>query len=142
MASEESTTPDLAELVRQRTHALFRGEMDIDTFLGGLATDAVWDLTRQGRTLQGWTEIGAFVEEWLAGFENLEVTVAEARELGNGVVFAVFHQRGRPVGSSSFVQQRDCWVNVFEDGLIKRATVYQDIDEARAVAERLAEERE
>ena len=137
---EESTTPDLAERVR-RTLALFRGELDLDTFLGGYATDAVWDMTRQGLTLQGRTEIGAFAEEWLAGFEDLEVTVAEAREFGNGVEFAVFHQRGRPVGTSGFVQQRDCWVSVYEDGLIKRATVYQDIDEARAAAERLAQER-
>ncbi|HTR19811.1 MAG TPA: nuclear transport factor 2 family protein [Gemmatimonadales bacterium] len=139
--AEESTTPDLVDLMIQRSHALNRGEMDVDTFLDGYATDAVLELTRQGRTLQGRTAIGAFVEEWLAGFEDLEFTVAEARELGNGVVFAVFHQRGRPVGTSRFVQQRDCWVNVFEDGLIKRATVSHDIDAARATAERLAKER-
>ena len=138
---EESTNPDLVELVSQRSHALIRGEIDMDTFLDGYATDAVLELTRQGRTLQGRTAIGAFAEEWLAGFEDMEFTVAEARELGNGVVFAVFHQRGRPVGTSSFVQQRDCWVSVFGDGLIKRATVYHDIDEARAAADRLAKER-
>ena len=134
-----SQEDDLVELVRQSAHALARGE--VDNFLGFYARDAVLDLTRLGSALQGQRAIGAFLGEWLAGFEELEVEVEEARELGCGVVLAVFHQHGRPVGTSGFVQQRDCWVVVFGDGLIERATAYNDINEARAAAERLAEER-
>ena len=39
------------------------------------------------------------------------------------------------------VQLRYAAVNVWEDGRIERITNYSDIDEGRAVAERLAEER-
>jgi hypothetical protein len=39
------------------------------------------------------------------------------------------------------VEQRRGWVAVFVEGLISRLTVYADIDDARAAAERLAESR-
>ncbi len=39
------------------------------------------------------------------------------------------------------VEQRRGWVAVFVEGLISHLTVYPDIAEARAAAERLAEER-
>jgi hypothetical protein len=58
-----------------------------------------------------------------------------------GVVLAVVLQEGRPVGIAGHVQQREGWVYVWVGGLIARFTVY-DIDEARAAAERLAQERE
>ncbi len=137
--SEESATPNLVKLVRESAQALARAE--VDTFLGFYARDAVVDLTRLGNALRGRTAIGAFLTEWLAGLEELEVAVEEARELGGGVVFAVFHQHGRPVGTSGFLHQRDCWVVIFADGLIERATAYHDIAQAHAAAGRLAEER-
>ena len=62
------------------------------------------------------------------------------RDLGKGVVFAVVTQNGRPVGSAGHVRQREGWVYVWVGGLIARLTISY-IDEARAVAERLAEER-
>ena len=49
--------------------------------------------------------------------------------------------KGRPVGSSSEVRQRTAGVTVWAGGLIERVTFYLDIDQARAAAERLAEER-
>ena len=48
---------------------------------------------------------------------------------------------GRPVGSTGRVENRVVIVAVWEEGLIVRVTTYSDIDEARAAAERLAEER-
>jgi hypothetical protein len=39
-----------------------------------------------------------------------------------------------------FVERRVAAVAVWADGLIERLTTYTDIDEARAAAERLAEE--
>jgi hypothetical protein len=48
---------------------------------------------------------------------------------------------GRPVGSSGEVQLRYGTVSVWEDGKIARITNYTGIDEARAAAERLAQER-
>jgi hypothetical protein len=57
------------------------------------------------------------------------------------VGFRVVIQKGRPVGSSGEVQLSYGAVGVWEDGKIVRMTNYRDIDEARAAAERLAEER-
>jgi ketosteroid isomerase-like protein len=61
--------------------------------------------------------------------------------LGNAVTFAVILRRGRVVGSSGSVQLRYASVAEWRDGLIVRKTTYHDIDEARAAAERLAQER-
>jgi ketosteroid isomerase-like protein len=74
-------------------------------------------------------------------YTDMEWNAEEIRDLGNAVTFAVILQRGRVVGSSGFVQLRYASVAVWRDGLIVRNTTYTDIDEARAAAERLAEER-
>jgi len=68
------------------------------------------------------------------------VVKEEFVDLGSGVVFSVYCQKGRPVGVTGYVQQREGRVSVWVDGLIASATVYPeaDIDEARAAAERLA----
>ena len=55
--------------------------------------------------------------------------------------FAVLIQRGRLPGSKSWLQVRYGGVTTWAHGLIERATYYADIDEARAAAERLAQER-
>jgi hypothetical protein len=57
------------------------------------------------------------------------------------VGLAVYLQRGRPAGSSRFVELRYAGVGLWRDGLIERLKLYTDVDEARAVAERLAQER-
>ena len=64
-----------------------------------------------------------------------------AQDLGSAVTLGVLIQKGRPVGSSGEVELRFGTVNVWEDGKIARITNYTDIDEARAAAEHLAEER-
>jgi hypothetical protein len=56
-------------------------------------------------------------------------------------VFAVVVQNGRPAGSPGRLRQREGWVVVWVGGLIARLTI-SEVDEARAAAERLAEERE
>src|SRR5947207_15826571 len=79
--------------------------------------------------------------ETLAGGEELTVEVKEIADLGNGVTFAAIHQNARPVGIQGHVEMRDAQLHLWERGLIVHVTVYLDIDEARAAAERLAEER-
>ncbi len=74
-------------------------------------------------------------------YEELEYKLEEVHDLGNGVVFAVVLQEARPAGTAGHVQQREGWVYVWVGGLIARFTI-SDIDEARDVAERLAESRE
>ena len=50
-------------------------------------------------------------------------------------------QRGRLPGSTGWVQTRIADVVTWAGGLIERQTAYTDVDEARAAAERLAQER-
>ena len=62
-------------------------------------------------------------------------------DFGNGVTLLISVQKGRPVGSSGYVQLRYAAVTTWADAQIARWTIYTEIDEARAVAERLAHER-
>ena len=141
MASEESTTPDLEELGRQAFEALSRG--DLDTFLTYVAPDAVWDFVDTGvGTFAGGAVIRDTLEGWFGAFDDLAFELEEILDLGNGVTFAVVNQRARLAGSPQYVRRREASVGVWQDRLISRVTTYLDIDEARAAAERLAEERE
>jgi len=135
---EEATTPDLVERVRGLVGALDR--RDVDTFVSFHAPDAVLEAA-VGR-FEGVAAIRGFIEDWLANYEEFAVTLEEVRDLGNGVTFSVIRQQGRLVGSSGHVQLRHAAVDVWVDGVIARAITPADIDEARAAAERLAEERE
>jgi ketosteroid isomerase-like protein len=137
--SEESTTPDLVELVREAYEAADR--RDIDVLMSIYAPDAVLEAMGMGTSFEGVTAIRGFHEDFTSAYEEYGIEPEEILDLGNGVVFAAFVQQGRLVGSSAHVQMRGANVGVFADGLLVRQTLYTDIDEARAAAERLAEER-
>ena len=62
-------------------------------------------------------------------------------DLVNGVTFAIVRSSARLLGSTGYVQQREGVLAVWVDGVIKSQVFWQDIDQARAAAERLAEER-
>ena len=100
--TEESTTPDLVELMRGLVDALDR--CDVDMVVSFLAPDAVLEAV-VGR-FEGVAAIRGFIEDWLANYEGFAVTLEEVRDLGNGVTFAVLRQQGRLVGSSGHVQLR------------------------------------
>jgi ketosteroid isomerase-like protein len=136
---EEATTPDLVELMRRRFDALNR--RDLDEFLSGWAPDAVLDTGGMMGTFEGVAAIRGFCEDWFASYEELWMEQEEVVSIGNGVVFAVLIQKARLVGSSGDVRHRNALVGVWVDGKVERSTAYTDIDEARAAAERLAEER-
>ena len=136
---DESTTPDLVELTR-RIFQAFSGD-DVDAVLSLYAPDAVLEAMGIGTSLEGEAAIRRFYEDWFGAYEEFEVQLVEALDLGNGVVFDVWLQHARPVDSSGHVQMRGAAVSVWTDGVIARRTLYTDIDEARAAAERLAEER-
>ena len=99
-----------------------------------------WTGGRWGTIFEGRAAIRSFLEDWFGTYEELEFGLEEVRDLGNGVVFAVVIQDGRLVGSAGHVRQREGWVYVWVGGLIARLTI-SEVDEARAAAERLAEER-
>jgi len=115
---------------------------DFDAILLGYAPDAVWDMNPLGGlgTFEGHLAIRGFWEDWFASYEDLEVEPIEMLDLGSGVGFTVVVQKGRPVGSGGEVRLRYALVSVWVEGLVVRLTNYADIDEARAAAERLAEE--
>ena len=135
---EESTTPELLELVGRAFEAANR--RDLDRVTSGFAPDAVFEGRALGDIFEGRAAIRSFLEEWFGAYEELEVGLEEVRDLGNGVVFAVVVQSGRPAGSAGHLRQREGWVFVWVRGLIARLTI-SEVDEARAAAERLAEER-
>jgi ketosteroid isomerase-like protein len=137
---EESTTPDLVELTRVVFEAV--GRRDFDAVLRFFAPDAVYDMSAMGTgTFEGHVAIRNLWEDWWGAYEEYESELEECQDRGNGVVFAVVRQDARPAGSTGRVQQRPAFVSEWAEGMIARTTVYYDIDEARAAAERLAEER-
>jgi len=80
----------------------------------------------------------ASLGDWVSTYDEFEYEVEERRDLGGGVTFAVWVQRGRPRRSTAWAQVRAASVATWVDGLIQRSTNYQDIDEARAAPELLA----
>jgi uncharacterized protein (TIGR02246 family) len=137
---EESTTPDLVELVRRTSEAANR--RDLDAVIRFFASDAVFAGRAVGPTFEGRAAIRSLLEDWFGAYEELEFKLEDARALGDGVVFAVVVQEGVPAGSAGHghFRQREGWVFLWERGLIARLSTH-DIDEARTAAERLAEER-
>ncbi len=65
----------------------------------------------------------------------------ELLELGGGVVLAVILQSVRLADSGDEWQGRVAVVSEWVNGLIVRVMIYPDIEDGRAAAERLAEER-
>jgi ketosteroid isomerase-like protein len=105
---EESTTPDLVELVRGAYEASNR--RDFDAMMSVYGHDSVWDMTPMGLgTYEGLAVIRRFFEDWVGTFEEFEVLPDE--------------------------------ISVWVESVAVRTTNYTDIDEARATAQRLAEER-
>ena len=135
--SEESTTPDLVALARRPYEAFNR--RDFDVMMSVYGPDTVFEMELV--VLHGSAAIRELYEEWSGGYEDFEVELEDTFDLGNGVTVAVALVRGRPGGSSGFVQLRFAAVATWHDSLIERITTYTDIDEARAAAERLAKER-
>ena len=138
--TDESTTPDLVELQKRLTEAANR--RDVDAIVAFYAPDGVYDMSPMGMgTFEGQVGSRGFLEDWFVSYEEYELEAEESLDLGKGVGFRVLIQKGRPVGSSGEVQLRYAAVGVWDDGKIARMTNYNDIDEARAAAERVAQER-
>jgi ketosteroid isomerase-like protein len=137
---EEPTTPDLVELVRRRSDASNR--RDMDALMSLFAPDGVYDTSPSGLGVyEGRLAIRAFIGEWWDAFEELHFDPEEVLDLGSGVTFSVIRQDARPARSASRVRTREAHVIEWIGEVAARVTVYQDIDEARAAADRLVESR-
>lgn len=138
--ADEPMTPDLVPLLKRLADAV--GRRDVDAITGLYAPDGVWDLSPVGMgTFEGHAAIRGFMEDWFSAYEEWEREAEELLDLGNGVAFAVWVQKGRPVGSSAEAQLRYAAVLLCDHGKFARVTNHTNIDEARAIAERLAHER-
>jgi ketosteroid isomerase-like protein len=138
--SEESTTPDLVEVIRAWFEAGDRRELD--TVMSVFDPDVVLDLSHVGMgSYAGHVAVREFVADWWGSYEEFENKPEEIVDLDNGVVLSISHQIARPIGVSGHVGRSDAYVFLFEAGACVRWTSYPDIDEGRAAAERLAEER-
>jgi ketosteroid isomerase-like protein len=135
--SRKSTPPDLAEITRLQLEAINR--RDFDAMLPYVAPNLVYDTTPSGfGVYAGVDAIREFIESYWEAFDQLSFELEEFADLGNGVTLSVNRQHALPAGSSARVHAREAHVTQWEDGLAVRITVYLDIDEARAAAERLA----
>ena len=137
--SEESTTPDLVELVRRQLEPVNR--RDLDAVMSVCPPDGVYATSHGLRLFEGPAAIGAFLRDWWDAFEEVRFELEEVLDLGNEVTFSVVREDARPAGSAGHVRAREAYVQEWVDGMTARVTTYADIDEARAAAERLPEER-
>jgi ketosteroid isomerase-like protein len=136
---EQSTTVDLAAFSRA-VDAFSRG--DIDGIVSIYRSDAVLDLSPVGMgVFEGHEAIRGFYEDWRGSYEHFEQVIEESRDLGNGVGFGGVTAHGRLHGSPSRIELRYAAVGIWREGLVDWAANYTDIDEARAIAKRLAQER-
>jgi ketosteroid isomerase-like protein len=142
---EKSTTPDPEEALRRMIEALNR--RDFDAAVSLFAPDGVWDFPPLGFAvleegpLMGHHAMRKSLEDLTESFQDFEFEIEDFHDLGSGGSFNVFVQRGRPHGSDRFVESRLGVVAIWRDGRVARATSYQDVDQARAAAKRLALER-
>lgn len=136
---EESTTPDLVARWRRAVEATSRG--DLDATMGIFAADAVWEAQPLGITHRGAPAIRRFLEDWRSSYEDYKDDQEEGLDLGNGVVFQVTRLDARLAGSRGRVQERYSFTVLWVKGMVTRVAGRNDIDEARADAERLAQER-
>jgi ketosteroid isomerase-like protein len=133
---EESTTPDLVETIRRAFEAFNR--RDFDAAIVMWAPNAVWRGTVDDA--EGATAIRDLWASYRSSFAELRVIVDEVLDVGYGVVLADTRHVGRLVGGGTLAERR-AFVYEFADGRVVRARDYTDIDQARADADRLAEER-
>ena len=137
---DESTTPDLVVLSHRRLEAINR--RDLEAAVSFFAANAVWDMSPIDMgVFVGRAAIRDALNSWWEMFPAIRTELDEVLDLGNGVVLQAVTQRGRPTGSTGDIRQHSARVLVVVDGLIERLASYNDIAEARAAAERLAEER-
>jgi hypothetical protein len=138
--AEESTTPDLVERTRRGFDAGSR--QDVEAVMSDYGPESVWDMSPVGLgSYEGQVAIRRFFEEWWGSYREYRNQVEEILDLGNGIIFSVVRIEGLLVGSDAHTRLLYAGIAEWVEGVIMRTTNYTDIDEARAAAERLAEER-
>jgi ketosteroid isomerase-like protein len=137
VTAEEPTPSDLADLARRFCDCLER--RDYEAALSFFDLDPLWDMSEMGMGIfEGRIPVRGLLEDWNGSYDEWEIELENLLDVGNGVVYVVVMERGRPTGSIGWVQLRYAAVMVFAENLIVRAKTYPDVDEARAAGEHLA----
>jgi ketosteroid isomerase-like protein len=134
---EDSTTPDLVERARRHIEAF--NSRDFDAVMSHWAPDAVY--VGEAGTFEGAAAIRGFFEDMYSPYEDFHSEFEEIIDLGSGVGFSITMFTGHPVGISGEVKRRYASVAISTGGVIEWFMVSTDIDQARAAAQRLAQER-
>jgi ketosteroid isomerase-like protein len=123
------------EIVRRSTDAYNRG--DLDGIVENWAPDAVLDWSNSrgfdAGVYRGHDEIRAFVQRFLAAFEEVRIEIDDPMEIEDGrlVVENVTYLRGR---DGIEVQARSAWLITFRNGEQTSFTLYQTKQEALEAA--------
>ena len=137
---QQPATSSALDLTRRCFEAGNSG--DFDALMLFFGPDSVWDVSPWGLgSHTGRPAIRAFFGDWIGSFDEYELQVEKLVDLGNGIVLAVASQVGVPAGRGAHLRIRWAAVFIWAEDTIVRATHYGSVDEARAAAERLAEER-
>jgi ketosteroid isomerase-like protein len=138
--SETPISVGHAERVREQLAAVNR--RDIDTVLSVCAPNLIYDTAPSGMgTYEGHDAVRAFIEDYWRLFDELRFEEESVTDLATWVTLSINRQHGRPVGSTAAVQVREAHVIEWADDKIVRVTVYNDVGEARRVAQSLAASR-
>src|SRR5215212_2133861 len=111
--SEESTTPELVELVRKQLEALDR--RDLDRVMSSVAEDTV-STGGSVTCLRVERRSVASLRTGSRAWEELDFELEEVSDLGGGVVFAVVIQDGRLFSGDGRLRQREGWVYLWAGG--------------------------
>jgi len=136
--SEEPTTSDLVELTRRSFAAANR--RDWDAVMGFFDRHAVWE-AKELPAFEGREAIRGLLEDWLGAYQDVEIEVEEILGLGKGVGFVIASIEGQLAASTAHMRVRFGAVYEWTDDLIERVVSDADIEQVRAVAERLVRER-
>lgn len=98
---EESTTPDLVELVQRVIDAVHARHFD--AVQSAYAPDAGLDILQLGATFEGHLAIGGFYEDWASAFPGWKQEVQEILDFGDGLGIAVVARAGHPGDTTGLV---------------------------------------
>jgi ketosteroid isomerase-like protein len=138
--SDDRGTSELVELTRRSLE--YAKVRDWDGVLSFYGPDTDWDMSPAGlRKYDGPAALRQFFVEWTGSYKEWDIELEEVHDLGGGMVLAVVLTRGRSGRRAAWAELRFAMITRWTGGLVARITSYTDIDEARAAAARIVEER-
>ena len=115
---------------------------DYDAIMRFFAPDVVWQSLDGLGKFEDASAVRGFLEDFGSAYESFRTEPKETIDTGGGIVFGVIRQADRLRGGAGRVVQRFAWVMASAEGRVVRFLAGMDIDDARAVAERLVQEPE